>query len=277
MDATRFDAVARLFANRRTRRRALAEVGAGLAAGALAAAGLTARAAARDEEAAAQDADAAHDSAMLFLQAFRAGAVAPKDGAPGRYVLTLEQGLGQTVYFSDRPERLVGTSPTPRFQEGLGFPEDNPPNAALVVTGADGETQVAVVELFEPAYDEATHTATYEVAVLEAWEDELGVGFTEEPTDLSEFGSSFGAAHLFIDDCNDLVACRKNFLEYIGDAVRDDGTTGPIGQCWNGNIFDSMYGCRPDNSPCNGQTRDHYSALCNQHYGSRCDGQCAVY
>ena len=40
MDATRFDAIAKLFAARRTRRRALAQAGAGLAAGALAAAGL---------------------------------------------------------------------------------------------------------------------------------------------------------------------------------------------------------------------------------------------
>ena len=58
-----------------------------------------------------------------------------------------------------------------------------------------------MVELFNPAYDEATHTATYEVAVLEEWEDELGVGFTETPADLAALGRAFGAAHLFIDDC----------------------------------------------------------------------------
>ncbi len=48
---------------------------------------------------------------MLFVQSFQSGSIAPVDGAEGRYTVTLEQGLGQTIYFSDRPERIVGTEP----------------------------------------------------------------------------------------------------------------------------------------------------------------------
>ncbi|HEY7033968.1 MAG TPA: hypothetical protein VH482_21710 [Thermomicrobiales bacterium] len=85
-------------------RRAMARGGVGLAAGALAATGLAAstRAGATSQDAAI-DAPAAGDGpTMLFLQAFLAGSFAPKEGSEGRYTLTLEQGLGYTVFFSDQ-------------------------------------------------------------------------------------------------------------------------------------------------------------------------------
>ena len=92
--------------------------------------------------------------AYLFIQSFQAGALTPKVGEEGRFTLTLESGLGQTIYFSDRPLRDVGATPTPQFLENLGFPADNPPNAALLVEDG-GNVNMAVVELFNPSYDEA--------------------------------------------------------------------------------------------------------------------------
>ncbi len=87
----------------------------------------------------------------------------------------------------------------------------NPPNAALVVEQDNGATEIAVVELFEPTYDAATRTATYEVAVLAEWERELGVGLDLALADLAAFGAEFGAAHLFIDDCADgTVTCNAS-------------------------------------------------------------------
>ncbi len=140
MDATHFDRIAKVFADRRlSRRQALTQGGAGLAAGALAAAGLAHSARAQDATPAATATADGDKTMFLFLQAFQSGSIAPKDGgSEGRYTLTLEQGLGQTIYFSDRPERLVGASPTPQFLAGLGFPPDNPPNAALVVATTRG-------------------------------------------------------------------------------------------------------------------------------------------
>lgn len=216
MDQTRFDTISKLFAARRSRRQAMMQGGAGLAAGALAAAGLRGHAGAQDatpiaDEDATQSAVAAEEktSQTLFLQAFQSGSIAPKTDAEGHYVLTLDHGLGQTVYFTDRPERVVGVTPTAEFLANVGFSEADPPNAAIVVEKEGGDTEIAVIELIDPTYDETTHTATYEVKVLEEWERELGVGFTSTPADLSAFGDSFGATHLFIDDCADgWVTCN---------------------------------------------------------------------
>jgi hypothetical protein len=190
--------------------------GTGLAAGALAAAGLRSHAGAQEATPiAAEDATPSaalgqeRTSQTLFLQAFQSGSIAPKTDADGHYVLTLDHGLGQTVYFTDRPERVVGVTPTAEFLANVGFPAGDPPNAAIVVEKEDGETEIAVIELIDPKYDQVTHTATYEVSVLKEWERELGVGFDTTPADLSAFGESFGATHLFIDDCADgFVICN---------------------------------------------------------------------
>jgi hypothetical protein len=240
MDATRFDAVSKLFASRRlSRRQALATGGAGLAAGALATAGLAAPARAQDAgQKSAQDAaqpDGKRGPTMLFVQSFRAGSVAPKDGEQGRYTLTLEQGLGETVYFSDRPDLVVGSTPTPRFLATLGFPEDNPPNAALIAETAPGQTEIAVLRLYSPAYDEPTHTATYDVAVLQSWERSQEQAFTETEGELPELLPQFGAAHLFIDGCpGGDMAC------YCGGAW--------VGTIWNAQFGGYCYtpaGCLP--------------------------------
>jgi hypothetical protein len=170
-------------------------------------------------------------SDLLFVQTFRAGAITPKDGAEGRFTLTLEAGTGQTVYFSDRPNRRVGATSTGEFLDRLGFPVDNPPNAALVIETAPGETDVAVVELFAPTYDEATGGVTYEVEVLANWQAELGVGLVEAPVDLATIEPSFGAAHLFIDglaDCPD------------GDIVCKDTNTGEVRGTIQGWWFDNF-------------------------------------
>ena len=109
-----------------------------------------------------------HGPAMLFIQSFESGRIAPVEGGDGRYTVTLEHGLGETIYFSDRPDRIVGTDPTGAFLEGLGFTRDNPPNAALVMETAPGEPELAVVELFDPFYDRDAATVNYEVAALAA-------------------------------------------------------------------------------------------------------------
>ncbi len=263
MDATRIDAIARLFAARRSRRQALAEAGAGLAAGALAA---TTR---WVPDAAAQDATppagaSGAKTAFLFVQSFQSGSFAPKDGVEDTYTLTLEQGLGQTIYFSDRPARLVGATPTAAFLKGLGFPPDNPPNAALVVAAGSGEEDIAVLELSSPTYNEATHTATYDVTALAEWERSLAMGFAEVPTDLAKLAPSFGAAHLFVDDCPDITTCFT-FGVYPAGPVPG----GPIGTCWN----TWLALCQP----CNRRSIDDIQQSCNQTYPDKCGGSCIVY
>src|SRR4051794_25995749 len=99
MEITRFDGIAKHFAERRvSRRRALQQASAGVAAGAIAVGGLTHVAA---QEASPVATDGTAEKKMLFLQSFQKGSIAKKDGEDGTYTLTLEQGLGQTIFFTD--------------------------------------------------------------------------------------------------------------------------------------------------------------------------------
>ena len=223
--------------------------------------------------------DAEHGPEMLFVQTYQSGTIAPVDGAEGRYTLTLEAGTGQTVYFSDRPDRLVGTNPTPQFMERLGFLPDNPPNAALVVETATGETDVAVVELFSPLYDPVSLGVTYEVEVLENWQDELGVGPHEAPTDLAAIAPSFGAAHLFIDgalDCpNGEVVCRAyGSLEILGTIPGSWFNNFCSHALWNGPSKHPAY-CVPCGTPGSVLTggKDNYGDIQNvwSYWGSVCN------
>lgn len=226
MDANRFDSISKLFASRRlSRRGALKGASAGLASGVLAGAGFP--------MVSAQDATPAeisiipsggHGPTTLFLQSYKQGNLVPKDGEEDIYTVTLEQGLGQTIHFSDRPDRTVGATPTAQLLQTLGFPDDNPPNAALVVDAGEGELDIAVVELFAPLYDEATGTATYDIKVLAAWTDTMEIGFHEEPVDLAILPFTFGSAHLFIDDCPDaLMHCKDRATNrVIGEIPNSD-------------------------------------------------------
>ena len=123
MDTTRFDRICRLFAERRlSRRAALAQGGAGIAAVGLAVTGV--RAAAAQDATPEATPGAAEQSGVpfMFVQTFGAGSLAPKQGEDGTLTLTADHLAGQTVYFSDRPERVVGMVATERFlrRQGAG-------------------------------------------------------------------------------------------------------------------------------------------------------------
>ena len=114
--------------------------------------------------------------------------------------------------------RSWATHGDPHVKKGLGFSASNPPNAALVVETNGGETDIAVVELYNPVYHPSGPGVTYDVKVLENWEDSTDLGFAEAPADLAALAPSFGAAHLFIDDCADYnVSCCPN-ADILGDA-----------------------------------------------------------
>ncbi len=260
MDASRFDRITQLFAQRRLSRRAAVTA---------TAAGVAATVVGTQHAGLAQDATpqaspvvdpAAEKTTYLFVQSFQSGTLTPNDN-DDRHTLTLEQGLGQTIYFGDRPSRDVGVTPTEQFLEGLGFTDDNPPNAALIVETGDGETDLAVLELFAPTYDAATHTATYQVSGLEAWEDTLDLGLQDAPADLSAFTPDFAGAHLLIDDCvNATVDCY---------------TAGGEGGNWVGS-FDNQsfcynYGICMPCEPYGSVQPDKCSTI--NHWGERCVDQ----
>ncbi len=278
MNPNRFDQISGFFNGRRLSRREALTRGAGLAAGAGALTGLNA-ASAQDATPTAgatpemvtlppNDDEVTH----LFVQSFQSGSIAPATGAFGTHTVTLEQGMGQTIYFADRPSRDVGVAPTPAFLDGLGFDDDNPPNAALLVDAGDGTTDIAVVELFNPTYDEATHTATYDIAVLANWQNDLELGFQEAPTDLSDLSDNFGAAHLFIDSCGTRdVGCLKaggdpnNVEDFAGFFEHQ-----PL--CFWFSEF-SCQVCTPDDAS---NRRPYWRRMCNETFPA-CNDQCETF
>jgi hypothetical protein len=279
VDPFRFDRIARQFAGRRlSRRHALTSGGASLAASLAAVAGFATGSAldATPNAAAGQDAilDAVQDPAsqhgpmMLFVQTYQSGSITPTEGVDGRYTLTLEQGHGQTIYFSDRPERIVGANPTPQFLEGLGFADDNPPNAALVVETAPGETDVAVVELFNPLYDPETQGVTYEIEVLSNWQAELEMGFHEAPTDLAALAPNFGSAQLFIDDCAAGTVYCVAGSKRVGNF--DDWA---IPFCYKPQ-YATCHPCIPDPKFDLDALNAAWTNACNSHYHDECNGRC---
>ena len=165
MDAQRFDRVTTAFASRFSRRNALKGSGLGLGVAALGAAGLRHAAVAQDAPATPGGSPVAIDRTdhlglpegertyFMFVQTAQSGTWAEKAGEEGVYTLTLTGVPAQTVYFSDRPQRIVGTQSTTEFYDALGFTPENPPNAALV-TQTDAGEDVLVIELFNPVYAE---------------------------------------------------------------------------------------------------------------------------
>jgi hypothetical protein len=99
----------------------------------------------------------------MFVQL--AKAASSSDGS-----LTLEDASPSTLYFADRPERVVGHMTNEQFIADWGEGDDSfaadPPNAVLsfVEPGADLPSDVVVV-LHEPALD--GDNITYDVDVLE--------------------------------------------------------------------------------------------------------------
>jgi len=145
------------------------------------------------------------EAAYLFVQAgFSDGTLEPN--GDGTYQLTLDGAPEQTVFFSDRPDRVAGAMPTERFLEVLGFSPDNPPNAALVIQIDADTTAVIVFELTAPVYDPEAASLTYTAVLLEGFEQlvETGVGFVEQPLTADSLPEEFGASSLFIDS---LLGC----------------------------------------------------------------------
>jgi hypothetical protein len=247
--------------------------------------------------AAAQDVTPAsgnrRDPSLLFVQSFQSGSIDRKDGTDDQYTLTLADGGGQTVYFSDRPGRVVGSQPTAEFLERLGFADGNPPNAALVVETSPGESDVAVVELFNPIYDPISEGVTYDIVVLQNWQAELEVSLQEAPIDLAALAPSFGAARLFIDsglNCPDKgqISCAQ---ASTGAVVGQIGYWDFDGWCGWGSDDKSLGYCLPcqprpqsqHGSPGGeldpGQPGDYrnvwleWGDICNQRF-AECNGEC---
>lgn len=272
MDSLLMNRIAKQFANRRlSRRQALAATGAGFAAGALA------------PSASAQDATPSPDPEggekidFLFVQSFGAGSIAPKGGGSETFTVSLTHGSGHTVFFADRPSREVGIVPTSEFVDGIGFGEADPPNAALILDTGNGETDIAVVELFNPIVTDDESGITYDVAVLADWQDEFDFGDQQASADLASLAPEFDAAYLFIDDCpSGQVQCyydtdSGHLREKVGSPYSNDQIGG---MCFTWNAFPPRcIPCVPgyhDENKTYDTTIDYWDSRCNTDHADEC-------
>ena len=252
-----------------------------LAAGAVATTGLSRAAAAQDATPMASPTPDADKVSFLFVQTFGEGSIA--DAGNGNLTLTADHLTGQTIYFSDRPERIVGTLPTETFlgldhapsasatpgsadatpEGGLGFTPANPPNAALVfdsAAGSDEPGDVVVVELINPTYDPTSGQATYEIKVL-ADDTAVDMTFESEPVAMADAIRAFEGASLFIDDCMDgTIVC----VNRTSGATQDLTETNTASFCWSADA--------PCCSPC--QDYEYWGQQCYAMYWVWCDGEC---
>lgn len=198
MDHTRFDALTRRVSTGLDRRAALKTGFGGLGA-ILGISSLQGTAQEATPISPAQPSDMG-TTEFLFVQVATGGTWEPKPGDQDVYLLTLEGASAQTIYFSDRPAHIVGTVPTSAVLSSLGFTPADPPNAA-VVARTDHDENVLVVELFNPAHDEAAGTLTYEARILSDYDGRELAHLAARHGD-AEFPATFGEVSLFIDDAN---------------------------------------------------------------------------
>lgn len=205
---------------------------------------------------------------FLFVQLADSGTWAPNPDVEGGYFLTLFGTGEQTLYFSDRPDRIVGAMPTDQFLDALGFTPANPPNAAVVVQTPEGAKDVLVVELFDPVYsrtsgEESEETLTYSAIVLNAYTgNELAEWVPQADDD--QLPSEFSNVSLFIDDCADASGCFTRSgvsWQYQGEIPG-----GPYGRCFDWTDW-ICYPCR-----IGGEQLDQ---MCNDAYPG-CDGNCTT-
>ena len=175
--------------------------GAGLAAGALAAAGLNA-AAAQDATPARRRTRRREDRCSSSSSPSSPAASPPRTGAEGRYTLTLEQGLGQTIYFSDRPERVVGAAPTPAVPGRARLPGRQP--AQRRPGGGDGGRADRGSPWSSCSTRPTTRRPTPPPTRWRCWRSgrsRWGWASPRRRPTWRRSATAFGAAHLFIDDC----------------------------------------------------------------------------
>ena len=176
----------------------------------------------------------------IFIQEGAGGSFV--NDSSGNYTLTMTDVVPYTVFFADRPARGVGFAPMDRFLKGFSFGASNPPNAALILPEENETSDMVIVELTNPQYNNITRTLTYKARQLKEYSFDSG-WFQDQ---LSKVDASiperFGRVILVIDDCT----CWR-----VTSGCESQCRNG----CWKWKLFPP--GCYPcggccDKSQCSG-------------------------
>lgn len=269
MDSSTFDRVARAVDG--SRRSVVRTGAADLAVSALGILGRIPTTLAQDAPAAATPATTTRDASFFFVQTASsgtftsnpntgttpaaAGTPAAVPGGNAQYLLTLSGHPGETVFFSDRPERIFGEAPTETFLANLGFGSGNPPNAAISTETADGPDDVLVVELVSPEYDQTSGTLIYGVNIQSTYAGEGLAHLTRQQMN-EQLAETLGQTSLFIDDCPDTLVYCATPAQVLACAA--GGVVQNVGACWEWASLSCVM-CQPDRPYC----ADNYPDWCS--------------
>jgi hypothetical protein len=122
------------------------------------------------------------------------------DGS-GNYTLTMTDVVPYTIYFADRPPRDVGFAPMDKFLKGFDFGANNPPNAAIILPDGNETSDMVVVELTKPQYNNTTQTVKYNAKLIKTYSFE-SIWFQDQLNKVdASIPERFGHVVLVIDDC----------------------------------------------------------------------------
>jgi hypothetical protein len=204
------------------------------------------------------------ESSFMFVQTAEGGTFTAVEGTDTTRYRIMLSGVGpDTIYFSDRPQRIAGSMEMAKFLRAFPFSPNNPPNAAIVLTTPKSQdADVIVVELTKPVYDAKQRTLSYDVKVLD--NAPKGLAYYAEKRD-ARLPAKFEEVSLFIDDCPDTQAYCYGDYQCSGGGGGEQccrvncGTLGyDVGTCWSW--------WPPGCNVCN-----DYSAKCSL-AGAPCDG-----
>ena len=150
-------------------------------------------------------------SSFLFVQNFGTGGtivpetIAADDGGADTFSLVITGDIGRTIFFSERPDRIVGTMDIAEFialfnEAGVDSFANDPPNAVLEIVDGDG-IAIAIV-LLGAEFDETLGELIYSFSVLEEFPDFYSGSFSDslgDSADGGEMSEEFISALLFID------------------------------------------------------------------------------
>ena len=136
---------------------------------------------------------------FIFVQEGSSGSFV--NDSSGNYTLTMNDVVPYTMYFADRPARDVGLAPMDKFLKGFGFEANNPANAAIVLPDENETSDMVVVMLSKPQYDNKTGTITYKARLLKEYLFESGWLQDQKSKVDASIPEKFGRVVLVIDDC----------------------------------------------------------------------------
>lgn len=161
-----------------------------------------------------RDAKAVRSVHFLFAQAAQQGRLRALDRERGRYRLSLRNVPPNVAYFTDAPVRLWGALPLHRYTRLWdGDFGSDPPNAAVLVPGADPSRDLAIVELERARYRQRSRQLVYDLRMLPE-EDARGQPWTR--TIDQRLPSRLDDVNVFVDALTEIAG---NVGGQVTDAI----------------------------------------------------------